>query len=376
MARFNGIPVQGDAPAAPRFKGEPVAVAKTGQHLSFEEGQKLLEQEDLQGRNGELGAFLTSTVEGAPIVGPYALSGAQKAAAGISTLINGGSYGDNLDQAKEITQIAQQQKAFTPSERLAIAEAVEREVGRRQGSRNDIISFSERKKELVGERPQVNDGEKTRDFAAKAAGFTSEKQRRRTEKIVKDGDPTLIEAVDKGDVAITKAADIANLTKPEQIVSLAGEKADRDAREDAEKALLQEVAHYKLQNPGNAYTDYLEKHKKRPDRDTAADIGRLLGGQVKADDGTMQPPKSKSQKEADRENRNARKEESNLRKQAYHAYISVCYLGQNHDDPKQLLHLINEYELPRMIEHFENAVDWFNRFAKEWRKHAEENNIK
>ncbi|MBO9108734.1 hypothetical protein J5288_08465 [Agrobacterium sp. S2/73] len=109
MARFNGIPVQGDAPAAPRFKGEPVAVAKTGQHLSFEEGQKLLEQEDLQGRNGELGAFLTSTVEGAPIVGPYALSGAQKAAAGISTLINGGSYGDNLDQAKEITQIAQQQ---------------------------------------------------------------------------------------------------------------------------------------------------------------------------------------------------------------------------------------------------------------------------
>lgn len=81
----------------------------SGQHLSFEEGQKLLQQEDLQGRNGELGAFLTSTVEGAPIVGPYALSSAQKAAAGISTLVNGGSYAENLDQAKEITQTAQQQ---------------------------------------------------------------------------------------------------------------------------------------------------------------------------------------------------------------------------------------------------------------------------
>lgn len=109
MPRFNGELVEGGK-SAPRFSGgELVKPAASGKHLSFEEGQKLLEQEDLQGRNGEIGAFLTSTAEGAPIVGPYALSGAQKAAAGISTLINGRPYDQNLERAKEITQTAQAQ---------------------------------------------------------------------------------------------------------------------------------------------------------------------------------------------------------------------------------------------------------------------------
>lgn len=39
----------------------------------------------------------------------------------------------------------------------------------------------------------------------------------------------------------------------------------------------------------NAYSDYLRKHGRRPDPVTAAIIGRLLGGRVKASDGSMQP---------------------------------------------------------------------------------------
>jgi hypothetical protein len=109
MPRFDGELVE-SSKGAPRFSGgELVKAPAAGKHLSFEDGQKLIEQEDLQGRNGELGAFLTSTAEGAPIAGPYALSGAQKAAAGISTLINGKPFDRNLERAKEITQTAQEQ---------------------------------------------------------------------------------------------------------------------------------------------------------------------------------------------------------------------------------------------------------------------------
>lgn len=46
----------------------------------------------------------------------------------------------------------------------------------------------------------------------------------------------------------------------------------------------------------NAYTDYLRTHKKRPTRDEARAMGKLLGGRVRADDGTMQPPRLKHRK--------------------------------------------------------------------------------
>jgi hypothetical protein len=43
----------------------------------------------------------------------------------------------------------------------------------------------------------------------------------------------------------------------------------------------------------NAYSDFLRRHGRRPDPETAAVIGRLFGGRVKADDGTMQPRASR-----------------------------------------------------------------------------------
>ena len=39
----------------------------------------------------------------------------------------------------------------------------------------------------------------------------------------------------------------------------------------------------------NAYSKYLRKHGRRPDPATAAVIGDILGGRVKASDGSMQP---------------------------------------------------------------------------------------
>lgn len=39
----------------------------------------------------------------------------------------------------------------------------------------------------------------------------------------------------------------------------------------------------------NPYSTYLRKNGKRPSKEEAAGIGRVFGGRVRADDGTMQP---------------------------------------------------------------------------------------
>ncbi|MEH3109028.1 MAG: ParB N-terminal domain-containing protein [Agrobacterium cavarae] len=269
-------------------------------------------------------------------------------------------------------------KQFTPSERVAIAEAVERVIGRRQGTRTDIVSLQEKRSErqLVANRPQVPPSTKTRDTVANIAGFKNAKQMERAAKVVGDGAPELIAALDKGEVAYSKAAEIANLTKPEQVVSLAGEKVDREAREEAEAALLQEVAQHKLYHAANAYTDYIENHKKRPDRETAAGIGQLLGCQVRADDGTMQPPKTKAQKASEQEARSLRKEEEAIRLQCRSVTSAVGYLANCKDDPTEVIRMIDRWETPAIIENIEHAVEWLTRFAKEWRTHVQENNTK
>lgn len=81
----------------------------SGQHLTFEEGQRLLAKEEQAGVKGAAGAGMTGFIDGFPVVGPYMLSGVQKAAAGISSMIDGESYDQNLAQAQQITKDAQEQ---------------------------------------------------------------------------------------------------------------------------------------------------------------------------------------------------------------------------------------------------------------------------
>lgn len=99
-------------------------------------------------------------------------------------------------------------KDFTPSERVAIAREIEDRLGRRQGQRTGTpISDGE----LVGHGAQVPRGEKTREFAAKTAGFNGSRQYHRAGKVVDHGAPELVEAMDKGNVSITAAALVAEL---------------------------------------------------------------------------------------------------------------------------------------------------------------------
>src|SRR6516225_7787676 len=98
-------------------------------------------------------------------------------------------------------------KDFTPSERVAIARAIERQVGNRQGQRTD---------QLRGKIPEVAPGKRTREAAAEKAGFGNDKTYRQAAKVVESGTARLIQAMDGGRVSISAAALLAYADPDEQ----------------------------------------------------------------------------------------------------------------------------------------------------------------
>lgn len=102
-------------------------------------------------------------------------------------------------------------KDFTPSERVAIAKAIERKVGNRQGQRTD---------QLRGRIPEVVPGKRTRETAAEKAGFGNDKTYRQAAKVVQNGTPKLIHAMDEGRVSISAASILADADADEQAAVL------------------------------------------------------------------------------------------------------------------------------------------------------------
>ncbi|WP_413710664.1 hypothetical protein [Rhizobium sp. Rhizsp82] len=72
-------------------------------HPSFEESQRLIDKQQQEGVNGAVGAALSGTLDGIPVVGPILKGGTERAAAGIGTLINGDTYSSNLERAQNMT---------------------------------------------------------------------------------------------------------------------------------------------------------------------------------------------------------------------------------------------------------------------------------
>ncbi|NSZ73032.1 hypothetical protein [Agrobacterium tumefaciens] len=101
----------GMPPLPPGFELMPSAGPSPAGHPSFEEGQALLnaeeQQQRMQGASGTIGATLTGLADGVPIAGPALLGAGQRGAAIASTVMNGGTYDENLKQAQDITQQAQ-----------------------------------------------------------------------------------------------------------------------------------------------------------------------------------------------------------------------------------------------------------------------------
>jgi Predicted transcriptional regulators len=112
-------------------------------------------------------------------------------------------------------------KDFTPSERVAIADEIARQIGNRQGQRTDIKA-ADPGIGLMANWPQVSPSDdeleamnianfrmKTRDVAAKAAGFGSTTSYRRAKEVVESGDDSIIADMDAGKLSIDAAHNIA-----------------------------------------------------------------------------------------------------------------------------------------------------------------------
>lgn len=123
-------------------------------------------------------------------------------------------------------------KDFTPSERVAIGEAIEAELGNRVGNPNfrDIT--------IVENFPQLDKGEKTRDIAAKASGFGNGKTYEQAKQVVNEAAPELVRAMDEGKASISAANTLLKLPKEEQAEVA---KTDKKTIQKKAKAVKQEA---------------------------------------------------------------------------------------------------------------------------------------
>ena len=92
-------------------------------------------------------------------------------------------------------------KDFTPSERVAIGQALEAEIGNRQGQRTDI--------QLPENIPEVRPGVETRDIAAQKAGFGNAKTYEQARKVVEHAVDEVVAQMDSGELSINAATLIA-----------------------------------------------------------------------------------------------------------------------------------------------------------------------
>jgi hypothetical protein len=133
------------------------------------------------------------------------------------------------------------------------------------------------------------------------------------------------------------------------------------------RLLTSEALALEAQYGKNAYSDYLLKHHKRPDRNEAATIGRLLGGQVPADDGTLQPPLTKADRLALRALKARRKAASRRYDQILRLRSAIAALSQNQDDPSDVIAGGSVLlQCPEIGSQLDLALCWLSRFATEW----------
>lgn len=117
----------------------------------------------------------------------------------------------------------------------------------------------------------------------------------------------------------------------------------------------------------NAYSKYLRAHNRRPAPDVAASIGRALGGRVRADDGSMQPPLSAGDRAALKRVNSRRREFRRRFERIARLKAAISALAANNTDPATLFgDEICLLDTPEMVAELDAAVCWLNRFAEYW----------
>jgi hypothetical protein len=122
-------------------------------------------------------------------------------------------------------------------------------------------------------------------------------------------------------------------------------------------------------NGKNAYSSFIKKHGRRPDRDQAATIGRLMGGRVRASDGSLQPILTKGERAAIRAIKNRRKEWAQQVDHAQRTTTAIMALAKNQRDPSTVIDYGRDlFSNGAFLEQLDSALLWLNRFAEELRR--------
>ena len=120
----------------------------------------------------------------------------------------------------------------------------------------------------------------------------------------------------------------------------------------------------------NVYSDFILKHGRRPDRAQAAAMGRLIGGRVRASDGSLQPTPNKAERIAARDARRAQDTEIRIDAELSRALDAISFLAKNEMDPSPLIARISPVEGEALTAQVEKAVLWLSRFANGWINHV------
>jgi ParB-like chromosome segregation protein Spo0J len=155
-------------------------------------------------------------------------------------------------------------KNHTRSEQVAILAAIEEKIGKRQGQRSDLDEKEKlvrRDEQLQEPVPEVTKGQQTRDFLAQKAGLGSGKTYQQAKKVVEEGTPELVAAMDTGQISVRNAAALTKLPPEEQRDVL---KKDKDEIQKAANNLRtdrpkedkpkEDKPDQKAQDAGQAYT--------------------------------------------------------------------------------------------------------------------------
>jgi hypothetical protein len=142
---------------------------------------------------------------------------------------------------------------------------------------------------------------------------------------------------------------------------------DASARLRSARELRAEAAALCDAHGSNPYTDFLLLHGRRPDHNQAASIGRLMGVQVRAADGTLQPQRTKAEKAAARLAKHRHQTEDDYIDQILRLRCALANLAQNESDPAVVIRYMDPLfgDAAVIREHLGHAMRWLNQFAEE-----------
>lgn len=139
------------------------------------------------------------------------------------------------------------------------------------------------------------------------------------------------------------------------------------------KEYVRAEAEFEIANDGgpNVYTSYLKLYGRYPSPEQARAMGLKLGRRVRADDGKHYPPKTKAERQHDREVRAHRKESSRLIDGVLRAQSAVHMAATVGASPAEIVAYCNRHPVfgdGAVLERdLDAALDWLQRFAAEWR---------